>query len=115
MDRNPFGKRLRTGRDERSPAARVARPRRRALLELLALAGGAAVALAVCAAAMLVPAPTGAVPFVVAMSVGCPLLAGYGSASALASLRDDRAEHRALSSLRAALDGLPETEHPLGL
>jgi hypothetical protein len=75
----------------------------------------ALIGMAICAAAILVPAPVAAVPFVVTICAACPLLAGWEAASATASRRADRAGHRALASLRSTLDRLPETEHPLGL
>ena len=87
----------------------------RPTMALVAGAMAALISMAVCAAAILVPAPVGAVPFVVAICVGCPLFAGWEVAPAIASRRADRARHRALASLRATLDRLPETEHPLGL
>jgi hypothetical protein len=70
---------------------------------------------AICAAAIVVPAPVGAVPLVVLSCVLGPLLAGYDIARVHASRPGSRARRRALASLRAGLAQLPETEHPLGL
>lgn len=73
---------------------------------------------ALCAAAILAPAPAPAVPLVVGISVGCPLFAAWAVPNALSALRRDlaaRAGGRALAKLRQSLEQLPETEHPLGL
>jgi hypothetical protein len=70
--------------------------------------------MALCTAAILVPAPAAAIPFVVALCAGCPLLASVEFSAAMASRRRV-AGGEALRSLRAALARLPETEHPLGL
>ena len=73
----------------------------------------AAVATLVCAAllvaAVLVPAPMAALPFVIAACLGCPMAATYELARALAAVREPHLE------LRRELDRLPETPHPLGL
>ncbi len=72
---------------------------------------------AVCVAAVLAPAPPIAVPFVVAICVGCPVFACWELPPALACLRADRAHRaagQALSKLRQGLEQLPEVEHPLG-
>lgn len=69
----------------------------------------------VCAAAILAPAPAGAVPLIVLVCVGCPIFAAWEVPIALASLRADHGGGRALASLRRGLEQLPETEHPLGL
>ena len=73
------------------------------------------VSIALCAAAILVPAPPAAVPLVVMICVGGPLFASWEVPMALAGLRARRAGRDALSMLRRGLDQLPETEHPLGL
>jgi hypothetical protein len=70
--------------------------------------------MAVCAVAILVPAPAPVVPLVVAVCVGGPLFAAWEAPSALAGVRAERVHRRALSSLRRGLDQLPEVEHPLG-
>jgi hypothetical protein len=72
---------------------------------------------ALMAAAALVPAPPAALPLLIAVSIGCPMLAVSQSSSALAVLRGrrraDRLDERALIELRRELDQLPETGHPL--
>lgn len=78
----------------------------------------ALVSAAMCAGAVLAPAPPIAVPLVVLICVGCPLFAGWELPKALVSLRAERAERahrRALAAMRKGLEQLPETEHPLGL
>ena len=64
---------------------------------------------ALLAAAMLVPAPTAVLPFVIVTCLGCPMAAAWELAHAVAAVRDPHAE------LRRELDRLPETQHPLGL
>ena len=64
---------------------------------------------ALLSAAVLVPAPTVVLPFVVAVCLGCPMAATYELALAVAAVRDPQLE------LRRELDRLPETAHPLGL
>jgi hypothetical protein len=81
---------------------------------LIASAVAALVGIGACAAAVLVPAPAAAVAPVVLVSAGGPLLAGHSSRAAIGSWRSRRGERIALRRLRAALDRLPETEHPLG-
>lgn len=78
----------------------------------------ALVSIAMCAGAVLAPAPPIAVPLVVAICVGSPLFAGWQVPQALISLRSERTERgqrRAVAALRESLARLPETEHPLGL
>jgi hypothetical protein len=75
----------------------------------------ALVCMAMCAAAILTPAPAAAVPLVVAMCVGAPMFAGWDVPVALAWVRAERGRGKALDALRRALDELPEVEHPLGL
>ena len=82
---------------------------------LLAAAVTSVISAAVCAAAVLIPAPAAAVPLVVIICIGCPIFAGWEVPVALASLRTNRAAGRAVATLRGTLDQLPETEHPLGL
>lgn len=87
-------------------------------LILIVAAFALLVSVAVCAGAILVPAPPAAVPLVILVCVGCPLFAAWEVPVALASLRARRARRiggEALTSLRRSLDELPETEHPLGL
>ena len=69
--------------------------------------------LAICAAAILVPAPAAAVPLVALMCVGCPMFASWEVPVAIDSLRARRGQ-KALAMLRRSLDKLPEVEHPLG-
>lgn len=73
------------------------------------------VSAAMCAAAVLVPAPGAVVPLVVLICVGCPLFASWQAPSAVAVLRAGRSQERALRALRRTLAQLPETQHPLGL
>jgi hypothetical protein len=87
----------------------------RPLVALIAAAIALFGSMAVCAAAIVVPAPAGAVPVVVALCAGCPLLAGSEFRVLLASRRRAARAAEALGNLRAALARLPETEHPLGL
>jgi hypothetical protein len=66
------------------------------------------------AAAILAPAPEAVVPFVVIVSIGCPVLASWQIPHVIATLRTRRFATRALSQLHRGLAQLPETEHPLG-
>jgi hypothetical protein len=70
---------------------------------------------ALCAGAILAPAPAAVVPLVVAICIGCPLFAGWEVPFAVAALRAERAGGRVLIRFRRTLDQLPETDHPLGL
>lgn len=70
--------------------------------------------MAVCAAAILAPAPAAAAPAVVAVCVGAPLFAAWEAPNALAWVRAERSQARAMAGLRRTLDQLPEVEHPLG-
>ncbi len=79
-----------------------------ALLTALVSAG-------ICAGAILAPAPTAAVPLIVATCIGGPIFAGWEAPSALAYARANRAGRTALAQLRRSLRQLPEIEHPLGL
>jgi hypothetical protein len=65
-------------------------------------------------AAILAPAPEAVVPFVVIISIGCPVLASWQIPPVVATLRAKRFATRALSQLHRGLAKLPETEHPLG-
>ena len=65
-------------------------------------------------AAILAPAPEAVVPFVVIISIGCPILASWQLPDVIATLRAKRFAARALSQLHGGLAQLPETEHPLG-
>jgi hypothetical protein len=89
--------------------------------EALATCVFALVTAAACAALMsaaaLLPAPPAALPLLVMVCVGCPMLAGWQAAAALPVLRlrrpRRRLDERALVELRRELDRLPETAHPL--
>jgi hypothetical protein len=85
---------------------------RQALLTCLLAATAALACAALLSAAALAPPPPAALPFLVVVCVGCPLLAAWELPVALAVLR-----HRtgAVGELRRNLADLPETEHPLGL
>jgi hypothetical protein len=65
-------------------------------------------------AAILAPAPEAVVPFVVIISIGCPVLASWQIPPVIATLRAKRFATRALSQMHRGLAQLPETEHPLG-
>lgn len=75
----------------------------------------ALVAVSVCVAAVLAPAPAAAVPLVVTLCVGGPMFAAWDVPVAVASLRTERAGRHAVAILRRSLEELPEVEHPLGL
>lgn len=74
----------------------------------------AVISMAICAAAILAPAPAAVVPLVVTICVGAPVFAGWEAPLALASVRAERSRRTALARLRHSLDQLPEVEHPLG-
>lgn len=73
------------------------------------------VSVALCAGAILAPAPPAAVPLVIMVCIGCPLFAAWQVPIAVAALRARRLGGQTLSRFRRSLDELPETEHPLGL
>ena len=93
-------------------ARRLGLPPRPGLTLTVALVT-ALISAAVCAGAILAPAPAAAIPLVVAICVGCPMFAGWEVPGALVALRVKRAG-KSLARLRRSLDELPETEHPLG-
>ena len=68
-------------------------------------------------AAALVPAPPPALPFLVAVCIGCPMLAAWQASPSVALLRQrwtrSQLDERAVVELRRELDRLPETAHPL--
>jgi hypothetical protein len=74
---------------------------------------------ALCVLAVLMHAPAFALPLLVPVCVGGPVLASWEVPPALISLRLERAARatraRAIAGLRDGLGQLPETEHPLGL
>jgi hypothetical protein len=90
---------------------------RRTVLVLIHSIFTAIVCTAVCAAAVLMPAPAGVLPLIALVCVGCPMLAGWELANVVAASPSRRArrEARALADLRRGLARLPEVEHPLGL
>jgi len=67
------------------------------------------------AAAVLVPAPAAALPAVVVLAVGLPMVAAWELSFMISGLRHATHGGRALAALRRELDALPETRHPLGL
>ncbi|HUA45234.1 MAG TPA: hypothetical protein VMA77_08415 [Solirubrobacteraceae bacterium] len=86
----------------------------RARLVLIVALVTALSSMAVCAAAILAPAPAPVVPLVVAVCVGAPLFAAWEAPEALAWVRAERSHRSALAKLRRTLEQLPEVEHPLG-
>ncbi len=100
---------------QRPRSAASAAARRQPTLVLIAALLTALFSAGVCAAAIMAPAPAGAVPLIVLVCVGCPIFGAWEAPVALASLRADRGGGRALARLRRGLEQLPETEHPLGL
>jgi len=93
-------------------ATKTAAPARPRLVVVAALVTSL-ISAAVCAGAILAPAPAVAIPFVVAICVGCPIFAVWEVPNAVAALRAKRAGD-ALARLRRSLDDLPEIDHPLG-
>jgi hypothetical protein len=83
--------------------------RRRAIIAGLFAALATIVCGALLTAAVLVPAPTAVLPFVIVTCLGCPMAGAYEMALALAALRDPQVQ------LRRELDRLPEAPHPLDL
>jgi hypothetical protein len=83
----------------------------RALYVALALlcAGG------LMAAAVLVPAPAPALPAVVVLGIGMPMVAAWELSFVIGALQHAAHAGRAVAGLRRELDALPETRHPLGL
>jgi hypothetical protein len=101
--------------DDPRPVTRQFTTRLQPCLVLVVALVTALSSMAVCAAAILVPAPAAAVPFVVVACVGGPLFAAWEAPGALAWVRAERSHRAAVANLRRTLDGLPEAEHPLGL
>jgi hypothetical protein len=67
------------------------------------------------AAAVLVPAPPAALPAVVVLAIGLPMVAAWELSFVISALQHAAHQGRALAGLRRELDALPETRHPLGL
>lgn len=67
-------------------------------------------------AAALVPAPPAVVPFVIAVSLGCSMLAAWELRPWVAILRayGGSRHARLLADLHRELAALPEVDHPLG-
>ena len=98
--------------DSVSPTTRHTRSQ--AGLVLLAALMTTITSAALCTAAILAPAPTAVVPFVVIVCIGCPVLASWQVPHVVGALRTRRLASRALSQLHRGLAQLPEIEHPLG-
>ena len=66
--------------------------------------------------AALAPAPPAVLPFVIAVSLGCTMVAAWELRPWVAILRAYRGSRHArlLADLHSELAALPETEHPLG-
>jgi hypothetical protein len=94
--------------DDPPPVTRQFKTRLQPRLVLLVALVTALISMAVCTAAILVPAPAPAVPFVVAVCVGAPLFAGWEAPGALAWLRAVRWQRKALAGLLRTLEQLPE-------
>jgi hypothetical protein len=90
---------------------------RQAIVTCALTALSALVCAGLVAAAVLVPAPRLALPFVIAVGVGYPMVAVWQSHASLTVLRRRlrRPHKRALTDLRRELERLPETRHPLDL
>jgi hypothetical protein len=92
--------------------------RRRAIVTCAFVGVTALVCAGLLTAAALVPAPPAALPVLVIVCIGCPMMAACELPAALARLRKPArraVDSRALNALRRQLDALPETQHPLGL
>ena len=94
--------------------------RRQAVLACAFVALTALTCAVLLSAAVLVPAPAVVVPFVVAICIGCPMLAALELPASIAVLRAGRTGRRApdarlLADMRRYLQQLPETQHPLDL
>jgi hypothetical protein len=101
--------------DSASPYAEVTKAPAHPRIVLLTFVMGILIGAALCAGAILAPAPPAAVPEIVLVCVLCPLFAGWEAPRAWAALRADRAAHSALVNFRRGLARLPETQHPLDL
>ena len=63
---------------------------------------------ALLAAAVLVPAPPGALPIVILTCLGCPVAGALDLGAAIAAAKTP------VTQLRRELDRIPEAPHPLG-
>jgi hypothetical protein len=88
---------------------------RLALLRILYIALTALVCAGLVSAAVLAHAPLPALPLIVVIAIGMPMIAALELPATLTALRRGHREGRALTRLRRELDRLPETHHPLGL
>ena len=91
------------------------RTHRQACLVLLELLVAVLISVAVCSAAIAVPAPAAVAPLVAMACVGGPIFAGWQAPEAVARMRAERFGRHALAELQRRLVELPETEHPVGL
>jgi hypothetical protein len=94
--------------------------RARALLRCAFVAITALMCAGLLCAAALVPAPPAVLPLLVIVCIGSPMAAACELPDAIDALRRGSGgvrplDARALEALRRQLDGLPETQHPLGL
>jgi hypothetical protein len=74
----------------------------------------AVVCTALLSAAVIVPAPSGAVAFVALVCIGCPMIVVWGLSNVAASSRR-KPDAVLVEELRCELERLPETRHPLDL
>jgi hypothetical protein len=100
--------------------ARPPSTRGSALLRLAFVAVTALMGAGLLCAAALVPAPPAVLPLLVVVCIGSPMAAACELPGAIDALRRGSGgvrplDARALEALRRQLDGLPETQHPLGL
>jgi hypothetical protein len=98
--------------------SRPIRTRREALLTCTFVALTAVICAGLMSAAVLVPAPVGVLPLIVATCIGCPMLAALQLPALCVALRDGwtrrwAADARLLADMRRYLRQLPETPHPL--
>ena len=89
--------------------------RRHAIVVCIAAAATVVVCAGLLSAAVLMAAPAAVLPFVIAICVGCPMLAACELPAAVAVLSHRRAAFSAVEEMRRQLERIPETRHPLGL
>jgi hypothetical protein len=94
--------------------------RRQAIVVCLFVALTCILCAGLVSAAIIVPAPLGALPIIVAACIGCPMVAAWELSVSIAVLRTGRADGRArdarlLADMRHYLQQLPEAQHPLDL